>query len=155
MEKIKLTKSQKILFIVLAIVLAYAIFDFLTHKDTYLGFYSGQRNETVMADSAAQNAQRDTVGDLLKTNLTKIWGDDPFFIKEKKKPKRYKRTVRKEVNFKLRAISFRPEGSVALINSRIVKAGDIIEGYKVIKISENTVVLWNGRNRKVLKLKNM
>ena len=155
MKKIKLTKSQQILFIVLGIVLAYAIFDFITNKDTYIGFYTGEVNATAEADSTAQNAAADSTIDVLQMNLTTHWGKDPFFVEPKKVVKKYSRKKKKEPIFRLKAISFRPEGSVALINDRIVKSGDVIEGYKVIDISEKKVVLWNGKKRKVLKLTNM
>jgi len=155
MEKPKLTKSQKILFIVLAIVLAYAIFDFITHKETYIGFYSGETGSSAEIDSSMQKANLDSTVDVLKMKLTSHWGEDPFFVEPRPVVKKSSRKKKREPIFILKAISFRPEGSVALINDRIIKEGDVIQGYKVIKISEKSVILWNGKKRKVLKLTNM
>ena len=154
MEKIQLTKSQKILFIVLAIVLAYAIFDFVSHKDTYINFYSGNEQESTTPVQNMQTAAQKQA-DQLQANLFSQWGSDPFVrkvvVKSRKKHK--KRRVRP--HFKLKAISYRTDGSVALINDRIVKSGDVISGYKVVKIEQKKVVLWDGKHRIVLNLTNM
>ncbi len=154
MEKIQLTKSQKILFIILGIVLAYAIFDFISHKDTYVNFYSGREQESsAPAKNPETVAQKQA--DQLQASLFSKWGSDPFLheIKIEAKKKRRKKIYRP--HFKLKAISYRTDGSVALINDRIVKNGDVINGFRVVKIDEKRVVLWNGKRRIVLKLTNM
>ncbi len=153
MEKIQLTKSQKILFILLGIVLAYAIFDFVTHKSTYVSFYSGQENEDINSAQSQQNTAQKQV-DPLQTKLFAEWGNDPFLRKtETKTQKRWKKK-RRRVNLKLKAISYRSDGSVALINDRIVKQGDVISGYRVISIGAHSVALSNGKRKIVLKLVN-
>ncbi|WP_456440859.1 hypothetical protein [Caldithrix abyssi] len=156
MEKIQLTKSQKILFIILGIVLIYAVFDFIKNKETYLSFYAGQETESPVEQQAAQEETDQLLNDPLKIDLTSRWGDDPFLIKKqvKKVTKRSRKMV-KEPTFILKGISFRPQGSVALINDRIVKEGDVIEGYKVIKIEEKKVILWDGKKRRILRLTNI
>ncbi len=157
MEKIQLTKSQKILFAVLGVVLAYAIFDFVSNRDTYINFYTGKNAQNNNATSVATKSENRLTEDPLKISLTSTWGDDPFLIKVKKKiVKKSSRKRIKEPTFVLKGISYRPdEGSVALINDRILKLGDVIEGYKVIKIEEKKVVLWNGKKRKILRLTNI
>lgn len=154
MEKIQLTKSQKILLIVLGIVLTYAVFDFVSHKDTYVNFYSGKAQET---NAPVQNAKAvaQKQANQLQVGLFSKWGSDPFLHEATIKAKKKHRKRRIRPHFKLKAISYRIDGSVALINDRIVKAGDVISGYKVIKIEEKKVILWNGKHRIVLKLTNM
>ncbi len=154
MDKIQLTKSQKILFIILGIVLVYAIFDFVSHKDTYINFYSGNEQESTMPVQNTQTAAQKQA-DQLQASLFSQWGSDPFVRKVVvKSRKKYKRK-RVRPHFKLKAISYRADGSVALINDRIVKKGDVIQGYKVVKIETKKVILWNGKHRIVLKLTNM
>lgn len=152
MEKIELTKSQKILFIILGIVLVYAIFDFVTHKDTYVGFYTGKKQE---ANALSQNQQVKTQQqkDQLQTSLFSKWGGDPF-LRQTRVKKRFRRKA-KRPKFDLKAISYRLDGSVALINDRIVKVGDVINGYRVIFIDSRKVILSSGKHRIVLKLTNM
>ncbi len=158
MEKVQITKSQKILFAVLGVVLAYAIFDFVSNKDTYLSFYSGKQVVSQgQGTTTEQNAEEMNREDPLQTSLFSQWGNDPFLrerkVKVRKKVRRKKKKVRP--TFKLKAISYRTDEAVALINDRVVKAGDIIEGYQVLKVGKKTVVLWDGKERLVLKLANM
>ncbi len=153
MEKIQLTKSQKILFIVLAVVLAYAIFDFVTHKSTYVNFYSGQENETVNSVQNQKTAAAKQM-DQLQTKLFAEWGSDPFLRKTEIKSKKRWKKKRTRIHLKLKAISYRSDGSVALINDRIVKQGDVIGGYRVLSIGTHSVVLSNGKRKITLKLMN-
>ncbi len=153
MEKVQLTKSQKILFILLGVVLAYAIFDFVTHKNTYVSFYSGQKDEAVGSAQSQQNTTQKQI-DPLQSKVFAEWGSDPFLRKaEIKAQKRWKKK-RARVKLKLKAISYRSDGSVALINDRIVKQGDVISGYRVIAIGTHSVTLSNGKRRIMLKLTN-
>ncbi len=153
MEKIQLTKSQKILFILLGIVLAYAIFDFVTHKSTYVSFYSGQENENINSVQSQQDTARKQI-DPLQTKLFAEWGSDPFIRQAEIKTKTRWKKRKTRVKLKLKAISYRSDGSVALINDRIVKKGDVISGYRVIAIGTHSVALSNGKRKIVLKLVN-
>ncbi len=154
MEKVKLTKSQKILFAVLGVVLAFAAFDFLSNKDTYMSFYAKENRE---ATATAQQTEEKNKSekDQLQASLISSWGSDPFLRQQVVVAKRRSRKKVKRPTFKLKAISYRAEGSVALINDRVVKVGDVLSGYKVLKIDSRQVVLWNGKNRIVLRLTNM
>ncbi len=154
MEKIQLTKSQKILFIILGVVLAYAVFDFVSHKDTYLNYYSGKNEDAeyqVQTVPSNTKAQRDP----LQADLFSKWGSDPFVRYEAVKVRKKRKRKKIRPHFQLKAVSYRANGSVALINDRIVKVGDVLSGYRVVKIEEKKVVLWNGKHRIVLKLTNM
>ncbi len=155
MEKIQLTKSQKILFAVLGVVLAFAIFDIIKNKDTYVSFYSGKKTATNANAQKEKNKKNADMEDPLKISLTTRWGRDPFYIPPKVVAKKRLRKVRKEPILNLKGISFRAEGAVALINDRIVKAGDVIGKYKVIKIEKKRVILWDGKKRKILELSNI
>ena len=144
-----LTPGQKRLFILLAIVLAYAVFDFVKNKDQYLGFYTKKENARVeKAEQQADSLRTVRVRQVYQ----KAWKSDPFYMKlppktPKKKPAKRRRT------FRLKAISFSGESAVAMINNRIVSVGDWIGGYKVLKIEPRRVILGRGSEAKVLTLK--
>lgn len=52
---------------------------------------------------------------------------------------------------RLRAISRRGEETWALINGSVCKVGDIVEGQRVVKISDGRVILVKGKRRTVLR----
>ncbi len=145
-----LTPGQKRLFILLAIVLAYAIFDFVKNKDQYLGFYGKKETAEVKAERSAQADSLRTA--LVRRVYQKGWGGDPFYVKLPPR-KVKKRPVRKARTFRLKAISFSGESAVAMINNQIVTVGDWIGGYKVLKIEPGRVILGKGSEAKVLTLK--
>ncbi len=153
MEKIQLTKSQKILFIILGVVLAYAVFDFMSHKDTYLSYYSGESQED-QTQAQTMPAAKKQKTDPLQADLFSKWGSDPFFRAPEVKIRKKHRRRKIRPHFKLKAVSYRSDGSVALINDRIVKVGDVLSGYRVLKIEPKKVILGNGKHRIVLKLTN-
>jgi hypothetical protein len=57
-----------------------------------------------------------------------------------------------EVPLVLNAISYNNGNSVVMINQKILSAGDMIEGYKVIRIEPTRVVLTKGDESKTLNL---
>ncbi len=102
--------------------------------------------EGVPADSQAvtdQTAQSQvqTANRPVKRITFEGWGRDPFTRV------RYDFDQTKLVdNLKLSGISLRGSNSFALINSKIVKVGDEIEGMKVVAIKEDRVILrYKGR----------
>ncbi len=148
----EITKSQKRLFIILGIVVAYGIWDFISNMDTYTSFYSGkpkaasvtqQQSDQDDAELAAQKKQ--------STGYLEKWGRDPFHKKVKKKVQKAVASKPK-VRLTLYAISEKENNSVALINDKIVKIGDMIGGYTLIRIGKKDVSLKDGSKTITLKL---
>jgi len=153
---LQLTKSQKRLLILLGIVLIYAIYDIFSNLDTYKSFYSGASTEDTAAtgtDSVQTVTEEST--DPLQSEYLQKWGKDPFFIFVAAKPKKtasYRKVIKGQT-FELLAISIKGGSAIALINDKIVKQGDIIAGYQVLKITKKSVILDNGKKKITLVLK--
>ncbi len=147
----EITKSQKRLFILLGIVLIYAVYDFVANKDTYLAVYTGQRKAAI-----EKKIQHDSNKPLKKQELTKTtylekWGRDPFYKQVNKRIIK-KRNKKKRVRFILQAVSMKQNSSIAIINDKIVKVNDIISGYTVKKIEKKRAILSDGNKTIILKL---
>lgn len=147
----QLSKGQKRLLVVLLIVAAYAVFDVAKNWDTYMGYYSGKSKKEARVKKPAK--ARLAVGK--KTSGSQLyekgWKTDPFFVKvQQRKTKRRKRSRSALI---LKAISYAGDNSVAMINNRIVSVGDVVGGFKVLKINQQNVILGNGVVSKVLSLK--
>ncbi len=145
-----LPNSQKGLLVFLVLVLAYAAFDFVKNKDTYLSFYgkntSGKRTVLTAPDSINRDAQNATV-----KKYSKDWAMDPFYTEPPQKIRAVRRPAQE--SFHLKAISFAGENSVAMINDKIVSVGEWIGQYKVLKIEADRVILGDGAKSKILSLK--
>ncbi|HFE63209.1 hypothetical protein B1H10_02025 [candidate division KSB1 bacterium 4484_188] len=147
----QLSKGQKRLLVVLLIIAAYAVFDVAKNWDTYMGFYSGKGKKEILVKKPVKeklNARK-------QTNSVRVyekgWKADPFFVTvQQKKTKRRKRS---RTSLILKAISYAGDNSVAMINNRIVSVGDVVGGFKVLKINQQNVILGNGVVSKVLSLK--
>lgn len=72
------------------------------------------------------------------------WGRDPFFLPQKVS---YKKSV-----FSLRGISIGRDKAFAFINDQIVTTGDTIEGWKVVEIKKERVLLIRGKEKFYLTL---
>lgn len=148
----EITKSQKRMFIILGLVIMYFIYDIISDWDTYAGFYSGEKavvKQTVNKNQIKTDQNLNKEQD--KQYLEK-WGRNPFYKKtEKKKAVRiFKKT--KTINLRLHAVSMKDNNSVALINDKIVKIGDMISGYTLKKINKKQVILSDGQKTITLKL---
>ena len=148
----EITKSQKRLFIILGLVIIYFIYDIVSDWETYAGFYSGEKVAVQQVDNKSQiKAEQNLKKEQDKQYLEK-WGRNPFYKKiEKKKAVRVVKKT-KTVNFKLHAVSMKDNNSVALINDKIVKIGDMISGYTLKKINKKQVILSDGQKTITLKL---
>jgi hypothetical protein len=136
----KLSKSQKRLFILLSIVIAYAVFDIITNKDQYLLAYFGpdkkseQSANTLLKEKPLLSVQtKDTV----KLN----WARDPFTGDQQYRPNQLMRFTGNKINLKLQAITYSGENSLVMISDQILRSGDEIEGFRVGKIYRNKVEL--------------
>ncbi len=147
----QMTKSQKRIVVVLLIVLGYAVFDIVKNWETYKGFYTGTSKKQSTKKSSVVSKKQPTF-DTKKENYTSDWGKDPFYVKSQKKQVR-RTNYRRTVNLYLKAISFAGGNSVAMINNRILKKGDSIAGYQVVKIEPERVILRKGSRTRVLSLK--
>ncbi|GEM_PF-2350796 len=151
----QVTKSQKRLLIVLGIVVAYGIFDISTNLDKYKQVYSGH-SKTRVAKSKSNKKTASSTKNARGENVDYLanWGRDPFYLKEQKIVRKRKGRVKhRTLRLHLLAISRKGNNSIALINDKIVKEGDIISGYQVLRIGGNKVYLSNGRKRITLQLK--
>ncbi len=144
-----LTKSQKRLLILLVLVLAYAVFEISRNWDTYMGFYKGKR---VSVQKHNKNSPANQPVKIQKVEYTKGWNHDPFYVAVKAPPRK-KVVRRRTITFHLKAISFAGDNSIAMINSRILKVGDVINGYRLVSIQPKRVVLQKGTDKKILTLK--
>lgn len=150
-----LTKGQKRLLVVLAVVLAYGAFDVLTNKDSYFGYYSGKKNDKKVAHPNVVDLNVPQIKKASNQNAKYLqeWGADPFhnqrFVRRRVAPA----IINTEVQLNLKAISYNGKNSVVMINDRVLMAGDVIHGYQVVKIEPNRVTLSKGSENKTLTLR--
>ena len=77
-----------------------------------------------------------------KRGGTSSWGRNPFsFPRTEAHSSRVRETTYDGGGLQLSAILYHEEGSVAIINHRIVRPGDLIGGRKVVSILEDRVVI--------------
>lgn len=145
--KTAITKSQKRLFILLAVVASYAVYDLLT---------SEPKNRKSGTDKAVQSATQNTQDpSSAVSNARSIpvdfpatgWKRDPF---RRDKENISRDNLNKVIEFlmsqrpgnlHLTAISKNGNQSYALINDQILSVGEIINGYRVVDIRAANVVL--------------
>ncbi|MFH1202138.1 MAG: hypothetical protein V1674_04530 [Candidatus Omnitrophota bacterium] len=95
--------------------------------------------------SKAATLQVQTVSEAppnLRTKYTK-WGRSPFVLQKSRKF---------GFNLNLAGVLWDKDNPQAIINGRIVGKGDEIEGFKVIEITKDKVILSDGANRVELRL---
>ena len=68
------------------------------------------------------------------------WKRDPFILSAEKNEEE-KKSILREFSFSLSGIVWKKNKLLALIDDYIVQTGDIIDGYTVLEITENKVVL--------------
>ena len=141
----KVTKSQKRLLVVLAIVILYGIIDVIKNKDEYAQVYLGKKKvEQPKLISKSQSLLTKNKRTVPKIDLS--WKRDPF-VKIEDRPVRKVKKVAPKIHLKLNALTYAGENSFVMINDVILKEGEMIEGYRVDKISQNRVKLTkNGRS---------
>jgi len=148
----QITKSQKRLFILLGLVLVYAVYDISSNFDTYSGFYSDKKTEIQNNSQTAKIDSAKVIAEYTRKQYLEKWGRNPFYKKVEKK--RVARIVKKQRKAKLilYAISIKDNNSVALINDKMVKIGDMIEGYTLKKIEKKKIILSDGTRNITLTL---
>ncbi len=148
----EITKSQKRLLILLGIVLAYAIFDFTSNMDTYLAVYAGKKVVAKTKEKASSADKPKQTSVKRQTAYLEKWGRDPFYKRVVQKKSKQVKRKKRAIHFILQAISMKDNNSIAIINDKIVKLGDIISGYTLKKIKKKRVVLSDGKKTLILKL---
>jgi len=140
-----LTKSQKRLFIVLAIILSYAVTDFFINKEHYIRFYFTENGKTGEPGTPLVNEKTQIVNSP-ETKIRLEWKRNPFREIGKnpaakiKKPSAGPKLV-------LQAITCSDKNSFVMINDLILKEGEFIAGYQISKIFPNRVRLTeNGKS---------
>jgi hypothetical protein len=149
MKQPAISKSQKRLFILLAIIASYAVYDLATAKP---------RPAKSVAETAAQatGAQTEAVSAIVAaiaqpavqmSLLVSDWRRDPF-RKQAEKMTAYNLNkvvetllVPKLGNLHLTAISKSGNKSYALINDQILTQGEVMNGYKIVDIQATQVIL--------------
>lgn len=155
MKKFEMTKIQKRLFIILAVILAYAVYDLSTaapakSKSTSKKTSNSQNEEnngkTVQAASAVMVAG--VMPAVKKTEMIPdSWCRDPFqgYVSLSSSVD-MKNVLQKMIdpkidNFQLTAVSVNGDKSFAIINDKILGVGDEISGFRVIEIQKSSVML--------------
>lgn len=146
----KFNKSQKRLLYILAIVVAYAGFDFYQNLDKYSKIYGVAKEISKSAENLT--SINPVLLDSLSKNIEyKQWGKNPFasrLIKSRStaaKPKPDK-------SFNLTAILFEPGNSLAIINGKIVKEGEFISQAQVREIHKDYLKLIRNNKRFELRI---
>ena len=145
----EVTKSQKRLFIVLGIVVAYAAYDFISNKEDYDKMYAGKKevvvktnpNDKLLIKAVQQTRQINDIDMDFKR--------DPFFRDDiDKKIIKYKRHSKpKSSALKLQAITYSGDNSFVMINDLILTKGEMVEGYIIEQIEKTRVRLTkNGKS---------
>ncbi len=107
--------------------------------------------ETAMASAeATAKAATPAVNDSIIERLAHTkWGSDPF-VRQIKKSTRKADNQGKKLELILSGIVFSEKSPMAVINSRMVRVGDIVDGGKVIRIDpESVTVEINGKRKQL------
>ncbi|MBL7996804.1 hypothetical protein JNM05_15665 [bacterium] len=149
MKKTAITKSQKRLFIVLAIVASYAVFDLATAEPKQKKAVNPASPNTPAAE--AEQAPASIVSQdqqAVHVNFpASEWKRDPFRKQaEKWTAFGLDRVVEtllapKLGNLHLTAVSKSGNKSYAIINDHIVSVGELMNGYKIVDINATQVIL--------------
>jgi len=140
----QITKSQKRLFILLGLVLIYAVYDVISNFDTYASLFSDKKQPVTVQDEKVKSDSAKVLVEVERKEYLNKWGRNPFYKKVEKK--RVAKVVKhkRKVNLNLYAISMKDNNSVALINDKMVKIGDMIEGFTLQQIAKKKVTLSDG-----------
>jgi hypothetical protein len=136
----KLNKSQKRLFIILGLVLSYAVIDVIINMNQYKSLYFGSGRESGQsANSLVKPKQKQDIG----TDIQSIefdWKRDPF-KSDRVLVKNSRKKLSKAQRLFLNAITYSGSNSLVIINDQILRTGDKIGGYTVQKIYNDKVKL--------------
>jgi len=127
-------KRQKIIYLLFAIAVIWGIYNFMgtstpTTADTPKPAAGVVANKTVPQTAAID----------VKTYSTLEWGRDPFY---RGKKQQFQPTVKPtKSHWLLGGILYDNKRPSAVINKKVVRGGDIINGARVVQINKETVTL--------------
>ncbi len=134
----KFSKSQKRLFALLAVVLVYAGYDYLSNADTL-------KNDQFVESSPAESRlikkgkRGFTAAKRFDSDLK--WKRDPFAKVALQTGNTGNAKTTSRIPLTLSAVSLDGKKSFVIINNRILSTNDLIEGYKIRKILAEKVIL--------------
>ena len=137
----KITKNQKRLFIILGLVLGYAVFDIILNIDQYKMMYFGSVKSSTKPANELVKPKFPMTGSSNKKHVELDWKRNPFKGKTQGKYLINIEVSKSNKRLILQAITYSFENSMVIINGRILQEGDEIDGYKIIKIYRNKVEL--------------
>lgn len=108
-----------------------------------------RRNKKVQKESPLEEPKTETAEhEVYKLPAPRklTWGRDPFVLR----PKKFKE--KEDRGFLLTAIIWDEEEPHAIINNEVVVVGQVIEGYRVIKITKDSAVLKKGDSELAIEL---
>lgn len=142
-----ISKSQKRLFVVLGIVAAYAVYDLTTSKKAAEpASPPTEARPTPVAEAAVVPVETPVRPRALAASFA-TWKRDPFRGQISTGSRVNLENVveslliPKMANFNLSAISKKGDAAFALINDQVVGVGDQINGFRVIEIRHDKVIL--------------
>ncbi len=136
----KLTKSQKRLFIILGLVIAYAVFDFVSNIEQYNKVYLSETKPKTSLIIPPSIVKSTTIKAVPKKHHFG-WKRDPFIRPGRKGPGKRERIAKPVVRLKLNAITYAADNSFVMINDIILMEGETIAGYRVEQIYKDKVKL--------------
>lgn len=143
-----ITKSQKRLFILLGLVAAYAVYDLTTGKKETT---TDKKKSSDVQTAGIADSTIDVIESVMRPRPLAAsfgsWKRDPFRGQVSTGSRvNFEKVMEsllipKMANFNLTAISRRGDASFALINDQVLGVGDQINGFRVIEIRSDKVVL--------------
>ena len=86
-----------------------------------------------------------------ETACSAEWGDSPFIAERGGSKGRVSSSASVEENLLLQGILWDPKAPTAIVNNRVVGAGDRVGSWSVVEVRKEEVVLSDGSNRRVLR----
>lgn len=149
-----LAKREKKLLYFLAIVTVVFVVDLVINSDDYSWITSSADEKEAVrkkTDHKSNDVKETSVKKRYQASLMP-WNRDPFYDAKNIVKKKVKKVVKKLAPLTLKAISIANAGSVAMINDKVLMAGDVIAGYTVERIEAKQVVLSKNGKKRILKL---
>ena len=168
-----MSKLQKILLVILAVAAGYLALDIFTNP----GESKAKRTATTVKNLAKQPGKQNipattslttnALGSQKKPEIKKIphyaqiWGRDPFLGELIEIGETMSTEVAEEQplklieleDYELTAISYRGDIPTILIDSEVLKIGDEFEGMTIHKVLDNSIILVDGNQRYIIKMK--
>lgn len=147
MKSTTLNKSQKRLFVVLALVASYAVYDLATGKPKQVksAVENTSSSETTKPEQASLTGASGQTSIPVNFPISE-WRRDPFRKQKEITSQNLNKAIEsllvsKPGNLHLTAISKKGNKSYALINEQILTEGEALNGYRVVAIQANQVIL--------------